>query len=110
MRSSSLDVVRAARRTLTRLEPVAPLAFFLALLGAFGGLAAAAQGHSLILVLLAGAWLVVVVVWFAAWLLSTERRATKPPRHIPWRREEWRDFEHAFWTYVRRRSDAPPRR
>jgi hypothetical protein len=102
---TNVDMRRAAQRKVRWLEPLTPWVLFAALVGGFAALVAAAHTRSLLWALVAGAALLVSVAGLAAWTLTTDGRATSPPKHIPWRRGDWTRFEQAFWAYVERSSE-----
>jgi hypothetical protein len=106
--ATPLDAVRAVRRKLRRLEPLIPVALFVAPFGAGGALVAAVHANSSPLIALAIALLIASFSGLVAWVLITDRRATKPPRHVPLAETDWQEFERSFWAHVKRRSDLPP--
>lgn len=105
MRATSLDVVRPQMWTLRALEPVMPWVLFIVFIGGFAALPAALQTRSPLIIGGGALALVAAAGAFVGWLLLAERRAAKPPRHVPWGRQQWAEFEAAFWSYVERRSN-----
>jgi hypothetical protein len=101
--------VRTAQRRLRRLEALIPVALFMAPWGTGGALAAAVHRRSPVLIALASVALFVSFATLTAWVLTSERRARKPPRHRPWSQAQWRDFELAFWSHVMRPRHSPSR-
>ena len=110
MSAAPLDAVRAVRRKLRRLEPLIPVALFVAPFGAGGALVAAVHANSSLLIALAVALLIMSFSGLVAWVLITDRRATQPARHVPLAEKDWKEFERSFWAHVKRRSDVPPPR
>lgn len=108
--AASLDVVRAVRRKVRCLESLTLVALFVLPFGAAGLLGAAVHVKSPLLVALACVLLVASFTALIAWVLMTDRRVRKPPRHVPLAEKDWREFERSFWAHVKRRSDHPPPR
>lgn len=105
-----LTVARCVTQHVRRLDALLPVAVVVAPTVSAGGLAAATHSGSALLIALAAAMLVTAVAGLAAWLLVAERRAKRPPRHVPWSDADWQSFERSFWAQVSRRSDRPPPR
>jgi len=108
--ATPLDSVRAVRRKLRRLEPLIPVALFVAPFGAGGALVAAVHANSALLIALTTALLIASFSSLVAWVLISDRRATHSPRHVPLAEKNWKEFERSFWAHVTRRSDVPPPR
>jgi hypothetical protein len=106
----SLKAAAVVRRTLQHLQPLVPVALFVLPLVAIGALAASAATRSVVLVGVATAAVVVSFGGLAAWTVTADRRARKPPSHVPWSDKDWGRFERALWAHVRHRSDLsrPP--
>jgi hypothetical protein len=107
--SSSLKAVRASRRAVRRLEPFIPVGLFLCPLIAAAALAAVVGTGSVVLIVTTTTALVVSLAGLAAWTLTADRRARKPPAHVAWSDHDWERFERALWTYIRLRSIFPDR-
>jgi len=104
----SLTAAGVVRRTLRRFEPLIPVALFLFPLVGAGALAASAATRSVVLIALAIAAVVASFGALAAWTLTADRRARKPPSHVPWSERDWERFERALWAHIGRRSDVAP--
>ena len=90
------------------LRAIIPILLFLAPLGGGGALAVAAQAKSPALIALAAVGFVASFIGLTTWIFRSERLARKPPGHVPWPEDDWRDFERSFWAEVTRRSNHPP--
>jgi len=84
------------RRKLRRLEPLIPGALFVAPFGAGGVLVAAADANSPLSIALAIALVIASFSGLVAWVLITDRRATKPLGPCRGQRMGWQEFERSF--------------
>ena len=107
MPAAEPDAAPVASSNPRRLQALIPFGVFMAPFGAAAALAAATHAKSPLLVALATAVLLATLAGFAAWVLITDRRASKARRHARMTEEDWAEFERSFWAHVERRSERP---